>query len=40
VDEYYLTNAEIEVLEKHSRRLVEKIPSNAQLLELGSGYVY
>ncbi|CBF79757.1 class I SAM-dependent methyltransferase [Aspergillus nidulans FGSC A4] len=37
VDEYYLTNAEIEVLEKHSRRLVEKIPSNAQLLELGSG---
>ncbi|KAL5042352.1 hypothetical protein BDW71DRAFT_190227 [Aspergillus fruticulosus] len=37
LDEYYLTNAEIEVLETHSRRLVEKIPSNAQLLELGSG---
>ncbi|KAL5332431.1 C-type lectin protein [Aspergillus crustosus] len=35
--EYYLTNAEIEILETHSRRLVEKIPSNAQLLELGSG---
>jgi uncharacterized SAM-dependent methyltransferase len=39
VEEYYLTNAEIEVLETHSRRLVEKIPSTAQLLELGSGYV-
>ncbi|KAL4903802.1 hypothetical protein BDW74DRAFT_155441 [Aspergillus multicolor] len=37
LDEYYLTNAEIEVLETHSRRLVEKIPRNAQLLELGSG---
>ncbi|KAL2818181.1 hypothetical protein BDW59DRAFT_175252 [Aspergillus cavernicola] len=36
-EEYYLTNAEIEVLETHSRRLVERIPSNAQLLELGSG---
>jgi uncharacterized SAM-dependent methyltransferase len=39
LEEYYLTNAEIEVLETHSRRLVERIPSNAQLLELGSGYV-
>ncbi|CEL04617.1 hypothetical protein ASPCAL05745 [Aspergillus calidoustus] len=37
LEEYYLTNAEIEVLETHSRRLVERIPSNAQLLELGSG---
>ncbi|KKK26388.1 hypothetical protein ARAM_006780 [Aspergillus rambellii] len=37
LDEYYLTNAEIEVLETHSRGLVERIPSNAQLLELGSG---
>ncbi|KAL4873974.1 hypothetical protein BDV12DRAFT_158831 [Aspergillus spectabilis] len=37
VEEYYLTNAEIEVLETHSRRLAEKIPTNAQLLELGSG---
>ncbi|KAL4884303.1 C-type lectin protein [Aspergillus karnatakaensis] len=37
LDEYYLTNAEIEVLETHSRRLMEKVPSNAQLLELGSG---
>ncbi|KAL4962527.1 DUF323 domain protein [Aspergillus stella-maris] len=37
LEEYYPTNAEIEVLETHSRRLAEKIPSNAQLLELGSG---
>ncbi|KAI9374611.1 C-type lectin protein [Aspergillus egyptiacus] len=37
VDEYYLTNAEIEVLQTHSQRLAERIPSNAQLLELGSG---
>ncbi|OJJ04304.1 hypothetical protein ASPVEDRAFT_135556 [Aspergillus versicolor CBS 583.65] len=37
LEEYYLTNAEIEALETHARRLVEKIPSNAQLLELGSG---
>ncbi|XHG04482.1 hypothetical protein AWENTII_007749 [Aspergillus wentii] len=37
LDEYYLTNAEIEVLENNARRLVERIPNNAQLLELGSG---
>ncbi|KAE8370028.1 Aldehyde/histidinol dehydrogenase [Aspergillus caelatus] len=37
VEEYYLTNAEIEVLETNSRRIVERIPDNAQLLELGSG---
>ncbi|KAL3460853.1 hypothetical protein BJX64DRAFT_289981 [Aspergillus heterothallicus] len=37
VEEYYLTNAEIEVLETHCRRIVGRIPSNAQLLELGSG---
>lgn len=39
VDEYYLTNAEIEVLKDNSKRIVEQIPDNAQLLELGSGYV-
>ncbi|KAL2843896.1 hypothetical protein BJY01DRAFT_191637 [Aspergillus pseudoustus] len=37
LEEYYLTNAEIEVLETHCRGLVERIPRNAQLLELGSG---
>lgn len=38
VDEYYLTNAEIEVLQNHSKKIVERVPENAQLLELGSGY--
>ncbi|KAE8354165.1 Aldehyde/histidinol dehydrogenase [Aspergillus coremiiformis] len=37
VEEYYLTNAEIEVLKSNSRRIVERIPDKAQLLELGSG---
>ncbi|KAJ5179350.1 hypothetical protein N7492_002560 [Penicillium capsulatum] len=37
LDEYYLTNAEIEVLKKHAGRIVERIPENAQLVELGSG---
>ncbi|KAF4263458.1 hypothetical protein KXX13_003174 [Aspergillus fumigatus] len=37
VDEYYLTNAEIEVLQNHSKKIVERVPENAQLLELGSG---
>lgn len=39
VEEYYLTNAEIEVLQTHARRIAERVPDNAQLLELGSGYV-
>jgi uncharacterized SAM-dependent methyltransferase len=38
VDEYYLTNAEIEVLQNYSKKIVERVPENAQLLELGSGY--
>ncbi|KAJ5371067.1 Ergothioneine biosynthesis protein 1 [Penicillium cataractarum] len=37
LDEYYLTNAEIEVLTIHAKRIVERIPENAQLVELGSG---
>lgn len=39
LDEYYLTNAEIDVLNTHARRIVERIPQNAQLIELGSGSV-
>lgn len=39
LDEYYLTNAEIEVLTSYARKIVERIPDNAQLVELGSGYV-
>ncbi|KAJ5279181.1 hypothetical protein N7478_004553 [Penicillium angulare] len=37
LDEYYLTNTEIDVLTKHAMRIVERIPDNAQLVELGSG---
>ncbi|RAL14979.1 DUF323 domain protein [Aspergillus homomorphus CBS 101889] len=37
LDEYYLTNAEIEVLRTHAQRIVARIPDNSQLLELGSG---
>lgn len=39
VDEYYLTNAEIEALSTHAEELVNRIPDNAQLVELGSGFV-
>jgi Uncharacterized conserved protein len=39
LDEYYLTNAEIDVLNTHAKRIVERIPENAQLVELGSGSV-
>lgn len=39
LDEYYPTNAEIEVLTTHAKRIVERIPENAQLIELGSGSV-
>ncbi|KAL1952942.1 hypothetical protein VTO42DRAFT_3926 [Malbranchea cinnamomea] len=37
VEEYYLTNAEIEALNTHAAEIVERIPDNAQLVELGSG---
>ncbi|EGE82230.2 hypothetical protein BDDG_05173 [Blastomyces dermatitidis ATCC 18188] len=37
VDEYYLTNAEIEALTTHAAKIVNQLPENAQLLELGSG---
>nr|KMM66290.1 DUF323 domain-containing protein [Coccidioides posadasii RMSCC 3488] len=37
LDEYYLTNAEIEVLTTHAVSIVERVPENSQLVELGSG---
>lgn len=40
LDEYYLTNAEIEVLSSNAKRIVSMIPDNSQLVELGSGYVF
>lgn len=39
LDEYYLTNAEIEVLNTHAKSIVERMPDDAQLVELGSGCV-
>jgi EasF-like predicted methyltransferase len=39
LDEYYLTNAEIEVLEKYAGSIAERIKPNSIVLELGSGYV-
>lgn len=39
VDDYYLTNAEIEILTSQAKRIVERLPDNAQLVELGSGSV-
>ena len=37
LDEYYLTNTEIEVLKEHADKIAERIPAGSQLLELGSG---
>lgn len=39
LDEYYLTNAEIEVLEKYASSIADRIMPNSIVLELGSGYV-
>lgn len=39
LDEYYLTNAEIEALTTHARSITERIPDGAQIVELGSGLV-
>lgn len=38
LEEYYLTNAEIEVLNTHSDSIAKEIPHGVQLIELGSGY--
>jgi uncharacterized SAM-dependent methyltransferase len=35
--DYYLTNAEIEVLEKYANRIAERIQPDSVVLELGSG---
>lgn len=38
LEQYYLTNAEIEVLEDEADRIAKCIPHNSVLVELGSGY--
>lgn len=35
---YYLTNAEIEVLETYAEKIAERIPTGSIVVELGSGY--
>lgn len=37
LDEYYLTNAEIEVLETYADQIAQRIQSGSVLVELGSG---
>ncbi len=38
LDEYYLTNAEIEVLENSAAAIADLVPGDCDVLELGSGY--
>ncbi|KAK5103632.1 hypothetical protein LTS08_003050 [Lithohypha guttulata] len=37
LDEYYLTNAELNALHNHADTLIEHIPAGARIIELGSG---
>jgi uncharacterized SAM-dependent methyltransferase len=37
LDEYYLTNTEIEVLTKWAKNIAERIPDKSVIVELGSG---
>lgn len=38
LEEYYLTNAEIDVLNWHADAIAQYVPTGSQLVELGSGY--
>ncbi|KAL8658832.1 MAG: hypothetical protein Q9226_000765 [Calogaya cf. arnoldii] len=38
LDEYYLTNAEIEILGHHATAIADLVPDDCDILELGSGY--
>ncbi|GJC94227.1 DUF323 domain protein [Colletotrichum higginsianum] len=40
LDEYYLTNNEIEVLEKNSREIAQNIAPGSMVIELGSGFAF
>lgn len=37
LEEYYLTNAEIEALQRYASRIAERVQPNSIVLELGSG---
>jgi L-histidine Nalpha-methyltransferase / hercynylcysteine S-oxide synthase len=39
LDEYYLTNAEIDALRTHAAAVAERVPAGTRLIELGSGSV-
>jgi uncharacterized SAM-dependent methyltransferase len=39
LQEYYLTNAEIDVLKRSAHSIAEAIPSGSMVIELGSGSV-
>lgn len=39
LDEYYLTNHEIDILEAHAKDMAAQVPSGAMIMELGSGLV-
>lgn len=39
LDEYYLTEEEIAILEREADRIAERIPDGSNVVELGSGYV-
>ena len=38
LEEYYLTNSEIELLSTYAADIADKIPSESRIVELGSGY--
>jgi len=38
LEEYYLTNAEIEVLQKYADEIAGLVPTGSLVVELGSGY--
>lgn len=38
LDEYYLTNAEISILEAYADKIATTIPTGSMVVELGSGY--
>lgn len=37
LEEYYLTNDEIALLESHSAKIAENVPAGSLVIELGSG---
>lgn len=39
LDEYYLTNHEIDVLEAYAEEMAAQVPAGAMVVELGSGLV-